>query len=101
MRKPLFLRWSFLESWKAILKILAMLVRGMFGEPGEFSQHFWHGGSSQHHSATYAGARVVFKKVALQTMHWMSIAFWLTFNCDLATLVSSPLRSRFEAALAP
>jgi len=51
--------------------------------------------------ATYAGARLVFKKVALQIMHWMSIAFWLTFNCDLATLVSSPLRSRLEAAFAP
>ena len=34
-------------------------------------------------------------------LHWMSIAFSLTFSCDLATLVSLSLRSRFDAALAP
>lgn len=50
---------------------------------------------------TYAGARVVFKKVDLQMTHWMSMAFSLTFNCDFATLVLSSLRSRFEAAFAP
>jgi hypothetical protein len=50
---------------------------------------------------TYAGARVVFKKVDLQTWHWMSFACSLTLSCDLATLLSLSLRSRFEAALAP
>ena len=50
---------------------------------------------------TYAGARVVFKKVDLQITHWISIAFSLTLSCDFATLVLSSLRSRFEAAFAP
>jgi hypothetical protein len=50
---------------------------------------------------TYAGARVVFRKVDLQTWHWISFACSLTLSCDLATLVSLSLRSRLEAALAP
>lgn len=44
---------------------------------------------------------MVFRKVDLQILHWISIALTLDLSCDLATLVSFALRSRFCAALAP
>jgi len=50
---------------------------------------------------TYAGARVVFKKVDLQMLHWISLACSLTLSCDFATFTSLSLRSRLDAALAP
>ena len=67
---------------------ISLRIGGRFGRWGDEGQ-------------TYAGARVVFRKVDLQIWHWMSIAFSLTFSCDLATLVSLSLRSRFDAAFAP
>jgi hypothetical protein len=83
-----------------------MLIRSMFGEP--VPQHVSHPSSHayplpiSHFRRTYAGARVVFRNVDLQMLHWMSLACSLTFSCDLATPFSSlSLRARFEAAFAP
>jgi hypothetical protein len=66
-------------------------------------QHSSNGGSGGVRlGKTYAGARVVFRKVDLQMLHWMSLACSLTLSCDLATPFSSlSLRARFEAAFAP
>jgi len=65
--------------------------------PFQYSRQFL-----QNPGRTYAGARVVFKNVDLQTSHWISLACSLTFSCDLATPLSSlSLRARFEAAFAP
>ena len=52
---------------------------------------------------THAGSLVVFKKVVLQTSHWISLADSLTFSCDFATPFSASfwLRARLEAAFAP
>lgn len=45
---------------------------------------------------------MVLRKVEKQTLHWMSIAFSLTFSWDLASLPAFlRLRSRFCADLAP
>lgn len=48
-----------------------------------------------------AGALVVFKKVDLQILHWISFADSLAFSCDLAGFASFAFRSRFCCALAP
>lgn len=51
---------------------------------------------------TYAGSRVVARKVDLQVSHWMFMALALVLSCDLAApFASFALRSRFCAALAP
>jgi hypothetical protein len=81
-----------------------MLIRSMFRETTiqiissiPASRCRGHG-----YGRTYAGARVVFRKVDLQILHWISLACSLTFSCDLATPFSSlSLRARFEAAFAP
>jgi hypothetical protein len=86
------------EAGEAILESLAVLVRGMFSEAVTYCQRIELG---EVWKSAYAGARVVFRNVDLQILHWISLACSLTLSCDFATLVSLSLRSRLEAALAP
>jgi hypothetical protein len=91
------------EIRETVFEVLAMLIRGMFCKTAV--QNISTVPASRCcglSRETYAGARVVFRKVDLQMLHWMSLACSLTFSCDLATPFSSlSLRARFEAAFAP
>jgi hypothetical protein len=52
---------------------------------------------------TYAGARVVFRKVLLQVWHWISFACSLILSCDFGVPPASfaLARARLDCAFAP
>lgn len=74
-----------------------MLIRGMLGESAECVSNMASGagvGARDSGIHSYAGARVVLRKVDLQTWHWMSLAasFWI--RCQSICIYPTPLATR-------